>query len=176
MGILKTQDVPAHSDELLVRMSLYLQCAGLPETHASAKAAVLLKEFCATTRNGKSPPDASGALDRLAFRYREWLAYLCRSAGADTDARPEILACRLRPVLHEHPESFLEHGRLPEAVHIAVKESTRQAVPKEQRLPMPTQVIAEPPRLLQAAWWRHYLFDVRFTPWHRGHRRIQKGR
>jgi hypothetical protein len=171
-----TQDVSARSDELLVRMSLYLQCAGLPEAHADAKAAALLEEFRATARDGHRPPDASGALDHTALRYREWLAYLCRSAGADARACPEILACRLRPVLQEHPESFLEHARLPGAVHLAVKQSTRQAVPEERRLPMPTQVIAEPPRLLQAAWWRYVLLTARSAPWHRGHRRIQKGR
>jgi len=176
MGILKTQDVPAGSDELLVRMSLYLQCAGLPETYAHAKAAALLEEFCATARDGNGPPEASRALDHLAVRYKEWLAYLCRSTGAGAGARPEILACLLRPIVYEYPESFLERARLPEAVRLAIQQSARTAVPEEQRLPMPTQVIAEPPSLLRAAWWRDVLLNMWFVLGHRGHRRIQKER
>lgn len=154
----------ARTEEAVSRVGMYLTCLGLPANYALHWAEQLVQDDAMS--DDADPEDhVASALSRVTSQYDAWLDALCSSRPGDCQFCTALLAWHLPPVLHSHPELFLQPD-MPDAVFRVLEGAKCCPLPEPAPTAMPDQSFVRPAAAtLHDSLWRGVA--ERFASWAR---------
>jgi hypothetical protein len=138
-------------DEVVARLSVYLQCLGLPAADAQAKASAEVERYVARADAPDAAPLDSALADTID-QLDGWLEQVGEAANLPERCPSELLAWHLRPLLAEHPEVFLRND--DPVVARAAEAAAQASLPEPTPSPMPLQSFGSVSQIFQPSFWR----------------------
>jgi hypothetical protein len=137
------------ADLAVQRVTAYFQSLGLAATNAAGWAERMVGDVRDDNRHmtDERVDTVGGCSGRAMARVDEWLAWIVASYPDSSEDLVAQLRWHLRPLLQQHPESFLRMDDLPDDLHRAVREAARSILPPSIPAVMPAQSFGDLPHL-----------------------------